>query len=103
MIASLFIDLTISCFNIPGADTPTNKSAPTNASERPPFILSGFVISANASFASSIFSIPLYKIPTLSIAIKFFTPEDKRSLEIAAPAAPAPSVTTATKFPFEVY
>ena len=83
IIASLFIDWTIASLTIPGAETPINISAFTNASFNKPFSLFGFVLSDNLTFASSSFCVSGSNIPSLSQTTIFLAPASSKRYVIA--------------------
>ncbi len=94
IMASLFIDLTISGVTQFATDTPRNTSAPFKASAKVPFIMFLFEMFAISSLYLFILTVlPLYIGPFVSQRITSFVPIFIRSFAIAVPAAPAPFIT----------
>ena len=86
------IDLTISGLTIPGAETPTNRSAPNIASARLPFFFSRLVSKAISACAGFRLPSPSHIMPRLLHIMTFprSAPIADRCFVTAIPAAPAP-------------
>src|SRR6266705_2706689 len=96
MIGRGAIPRTMSGVTTFGADRPMNRSRPRRASASVPFLRSGFVSAAIASFSEFMCSRPGTRMPCVSHRITSLTPAFIRSRVTAIPAAPAPFRVTFT-------